>query len=1017
MSRREFRFGEGHTHKFWAITVEGKGFAVQFGKVGTAGQTQTKEFGSDAEARKAADKLIAEKTKKGYAEVTSHVDAASARAAPAAAVKKSRKQQDPESAPAAPPPAPVAPVVTHVIDLDPEDWFWAAWRKLPPLSPPEKRVPPFDREQCLARLDKLAKNAYNWWDWARLNVAHHVSPEEARFWFLVFTGLDRTASVATRVKLAGKLSREDLTKPMPPDDVKGLIAKLDNSVPIDKVLCHLATWSSPAELVELLRTSRLTNLHWNTMTDVLAWYTREVFPRLPASDADRIRAEVREELKVAKWPTDYYQRPALAFFLAALLGLHDEVLSVVRAWPDDFYGKSDWDDYYHQPQRVVFGLGSAELVAQQMRRLRLRLHKPEFARAWLAHTELTALEYLRDRILDVTNKNDADKLVEVLSLVRAPEAAPHLLQLVLESKAPKRAREWLDAQPGNAVAGLIPVAAGRGKLADAAIAYLREAKKQEHAEFIAERLKAAPPEVAAKVRQDVLDHAEKVYAPFDDKTTPDWLRDALAAPAGKPAKWPEPERLPPLVVGERRLNGRQTAGVLAALRQSALGAPQPVVKALRQHADRAALDAFAWQLFGLWQEEGCPAKEKWAFLALGHFGGDASALKLAPLVRAWPGESQHARAVTGLEVLRAVGSDTALTQLSGIAQKLKFKGLQNKAKEMMDAVASDLGLTRQQLEDRIVPDLGLDERGGRTLDFGPRQFHLVLSSDLKPLVRDEAGKVKPDLPKPGAKDDAAKAGAALADWKLLKKQLRDAVKVQVVRLEQAMVTGRRWAPADFERLLVRHPLMVNLVRRLLWGGYDRKSKLVRLLRVTEEQEYADAEDRPATLDGLASVGIIHPLHLSEGQRAAWGQVFGDYELISPFPQLGRGVHALLPAEKRATEITRFSGPKIPMGAVLGTLENLGWTRGNPQDAGWVGEHHKHFAAAGVTAVLCYDPGFSVGWTQGWEDQKIERTYFLADADKATHWFDRRKAVKLETVDPVVLSEVLGDLTLLASKGK
>ena len=59
----------------------------------------------------------------------------------------------------------------------------------------------------------------------------------------------------------------------------------------------------------------------------------------------------------------------------------------------------------------------------------------------------------------------------------------------------------------------------------------------------------------------------------------------------------------------------------------------------------------------------------------------------ATLVREWPGQSQHARAVHGLECLAAIGSDVALMQLNGIAQKLKFKGLQNQARELMNRMA------------------------------------------------------------------------------------------------------------------------------------------------------------------------------------------------------------------------------------------------------------------------------------------------------------------------------------------
>jgi predicted DNA-binding WGR domain protein len=67
--RREFRFQEGGANKFWAIQVAGKSFTVQFGRLGATGQTQTKGFGSAAEAAAAAAKLIAEKIKKGYQEI------------------------------------------------------------------------------------------------------------------------------------------------------------------------------------------------------------------------------------------------------------------------------------------------------------------------------------------------------------------------------------------------------------------------------------------------------------------------------------------------------------------------------------------------------------------------------------------------------------------------------------------------------------------------------------------------------------------------------------------------------------------------------------------------------------------------------------------------------------------------------------------------------------------------------------------------------------------------------------
>ncbi|HZT79336.1 MAG TPA: DUF4132 domain-containing protein, partial [Gemmataceae bacterium] len=733
-----------------------------------------------------------------------------------------------------------------------------------------------------------------------------------------------------------------------------------------------------ADFLPLLRDERTMKCSWDTATRVLHWFMKAVLPYLPRAALESLRPDLRKELQSATWPTDPYKRPAPAFYLAAFAGLHDELLGLVTSWPDDRYGMYDWDDYYHQPQLVVFGLASPDLVGREMRRLKLRLKIPAHARAWLAHTELSALDYLRDTIRALTNKQKAADLFEVFRLVRAAEAAPHMLELRLNSKVPQLASQWLDEQRGNAIAGLIPVAAGRGKLAEAAVEFLRDAKKKGHADFIVEQLKGVAAEVAARVREAVLEHEEKVYEPLTGKTTPRWLSRALAAaPAvGKLPGFADPASLPPVLVDGRRLNDEQARALLAALKASPLGAPQGLVAALKQHADAASLDAFAWRLFDAWLVNGGPPGEKWAFLSLGHLGGDATALRLTPLVRAWPGEGQHARAVLGLECLRAIGTDTALMQLNGIAQKLKFQALKNKAREFMEAVARDRGLSREELEDRIVPDLDLDERGGRALDFGPRRFRVVLGPDLTPLVRDADGKVRADLPKPSARDDEEKAKAAVADWKLLKKQLREAMKVQAPRLEQAMVTGRRWTVRQFEALLVRHPLMTNLARRLLWAGYDGKGRLAVTFRVTEEQEYADVNDRPVALKGLAAIGIVHPLRLTEEQRAAWGQVFGDYEIIEPFPQLGRPVLAPEADEAKGKTITRLAKVKLAPAAVRWTLEKSGWVRGSTSDHGIIQEFYKQFPGSAVTAVLEVEPGIPIGMPDWSDEQTVPRVFYL-----------------------------------------
>lgn len=62
---RHFIYQDEKSHKFWAVEQQGNELHINWGKVGTNGQSQIKSFADVAAAEKAKLKLIAEKTKKG----------------------------------------------------------------------------------------------------------------------------------------------------------------------------------------------------------------------------------------------------------------------------------------------------------------------------------------------------------------------------------------------------------------------------------------------------------------------------------------------------------------------------------------------------------------------------------------------------------------------------------------------------------------------------------------------------------------------------------------------------------------------------------------------------------------------------------------------------------------------------------------------------------------------------------------------------------------------------------------
>lgn len=71
MAKRRFEYIDTKSSKFWEINTSGKKLIIRYGKIGTEGQTTLKELANPADAKAQVEKLILEKTKKGYLELDS----------------------------------------------------------------------------------------------------------------------------------------------------------------------------------------------------------------------------------------------------------------------------------------------------------------------------------------------------------------------------------------------------------------------------------------------------------------------------------------------------------------------------------------------------------------------------------------------------------------------------------------------------------------------------------------------------------------------------------------------------------------------------------------------------------------------------------------------------------------------------------------------------------------------------------------------------------------------------------
>jgi hypothetical protein len=663
---------------------------------------------------------------------------------------------------------------------------------------------------------------------------------------------------------------------------------------------------------------------------------------------------------------------------------------------------------------------SARALIAKPRLLRHR-QRIDLDRVAVARFELDALPLALEEAGE-----SADRLGVLMLPFRGPEPAALVAGWLRHlGSARLWARLWLHRHAETAARALIPAAAGRaGKSRQNAEDALRHLAASGHEPIITKTAAAYGPAALAAIT---------VLIGLDLPSGPGLFPDPPPARRAKAPAWSHPERLPEIrAAGGGTLPADEVARLLDALSWSRLApppepapgdpapsgggrplvvegssAPQPLVEpadpetaALIASCDRSSLAEFGRALLDEWLTAEMPVSEAWVLLAQVHVGDDSTMDKIAPLVRSWPARSRWARAIDGFAVLATVGTDAALRHLLAIEAGMSGGATNERATVYLTQAVAVRGLSVTQLADRLAITHGLE--AGITLDYGPRAFTVVTDDHLTAYAVGADGRRLARPPKPGAKDTDPEA---YQRFLRLKKDLRVTAGAQIARLEREMLAHRLRPAHDLPEILLPHPILGPIVRRLLWGEYDAEKRLVRALRIAEDGSFADVHDTTAVPGGDAPLGIVHPAELGTG-LPEWATILADYEILQPFPQVHRPAVALTEAQRAATSLPGF-GP-VATDAVAGLLRR-GW-QGNGLDSS-IRRHTQltRELPGGLTLLAEVDPGLEVSTRNVAAEQRI--TEIWADDAWSDHWqLARRTPMGLG--DPAALSEALVELYAL-----
>ena len=355
-------------------------------------------------------------------------------------------------------------------------------------------------------------------------------------------------------------------------------------------------------------------------------------------------------------------------------------------------------------------------------------------------------------------------------------------------------------------------------------------------------------------------------------------------------------------------------------------------KILAKDLNKDDLNAVALEVFEKWVSFGADTKRKWVlYFSLIHGGYDVQELALK-YIKEWAEASRGAIAAEAVRALAMNGSSTALMAVDNMAHKFKQRQVKNAAIEAMSKAAEELGITTEELGDKIVPDLEFDENMERVFDYGTRKFKVYLTPSLEVEVFDESDKKLKNMPAPAKKDDEVLAKKSNAEFKQMKKQLKSVITIQKTRLETALLADRRWTVTAWKDLFVKNPVMHSFAIGLIWSAYEN-NELLQTFRYMEDGSFNTCDEDEYELSENCMIGLAHPINLDEETLTAWKEQLSDYEVIQPIEQLERQVYRVKEDEIGQKTLMRYRDRKINDFTLLGRIVKLGWQKGTVLDAG------------------------------------------------------------------------------------
>ena len=356
-----------------------------------------------------------------------------------------------------------------------------------------------------------------------------------------------------------------------------------------------------------------------------------------------------------------------------------------------------------------------------------------------------------------------------------------------------------------------------------------------------------------------------------------------------------------------------------------------------------------------------------------------------------------------LTTLSEMPGTESLYQLGRLGQRLKGPQAQGDVSKAIETAARRAGLTRETLEELVVPAFGLEGSGVLRETLGDYTAEITIIGTTETEWRWLAPNGKPQKSVPATVK--ANHAAELKELKATHDELRKSLPAQRERLERLLLSDRDWSLADWRARYADHPLLAQMVRRLVWEF--RQPDANATLATFADGQLVDRHGHP--LDALPDdtrVRLWHPITSDAQTVLAWRVWLEERGVTQPFKQAHREVYLLTDAElATVTYSNRFAAHILRQQQFYALCLQRGWSY---QREGWYDQIYDRHAKRTLP-----EWGFVVQyWVEGVADDPIETDFYRYVATDQVRFCDPNGTPRrLLDVPARVFTEIMRDVDL------